>query len=1033
MKTLSPLAVAVLAAAAQVHAAPYTQISTDTTYSGPYENVPIQVTADGTLRGTADETEMVIEGGRYDYNPQVLDVQGTIRDALSLTVDGGTTIGKDGAISNIDVVTLSNTYNKHSDSGNLSDALVNQGTISNVDSLLVSGRVSNNGGTIDVGSIGNEESAGDFVVSGGTVHTAGDAYFNEIRVAASDLDASVSFDGTLHVSQAIRVQDDTVVQADRIEGSGRVAAEAAGSGVEVSGDVDVDQEIHALNGGNVSVVGHAAASKIQAETGGTIALGSSSSSSLSASGEGSGISIKEGAKADSVTVKDGSELHAGSLTAMTGTSISDFKNEGTVTLDTADLTANTFSNSGSINADTNGVSQLDHLAVSQEAWITGDMNVANFDLTGRLTIHEDSTMTVDKLGSEDAAATNVMVMNNSSLKVGGDMHLTGMVDGNGIVEVDGTANMVGDWQEIRTELLAGNLSVQSAGLALNDGARLEVADDLVVQSGSTFFVETGNLSVGDEWILNGEAKVQMRSGTDGTTINKLVLNTSGDTDFQVYRNIRINEVSVNGYGVLSTYGKDGDSSLDIGSITVSAGSTVNFSNEGTYETYQSSASAERITLGNGATLINSGGSRDQGTVTTPPFDSLTIGSVEGSSAVIRNEVGGSTVIGSLTGNDNRVEVETVESGVTIERNESTGLVYQTGGTDADTLGTQGALEAAADMVLDSTEDFSTKVADGLVNGGGSATFDADGNMIFSSTGESLTMAALKQFNNATLANWRYEVNHLSERLGEVRDRLGTAGAWARIYGADTKISESVATDIKMNTVQVGADATIGGNWIVGGAFSYTSMDADISNGSADGETYSLAAYASGFFDCGGYVDIVGRIGRLSTDIDTYTSTGRLFDGSYDNTAFGLSAEVGYHWKVSDVFFVEPQAELAYSFVMGDDFTTSSGVKVEQDDFQSLVGRLGARIGAAFPENAGTFYLQASVNHEFLGDNDFDAAYRGYSKQHFTSELDGTWISYGVGLQLNATNDLSLFGSLTRANGDDYQDDYRYSVGMRYVF
>lgn len=1032
MKTLSPLALAVLAAAAQVHAAPFTTISTDTTYSGPYEKVPIQVTADGTLRGTADETEMVIEGGRYDYNPQVLDVQGTIRDALSLTVDGGTTIGKGGSITNIDVVTLSNTYNKHSDGGNLAVALNNQGTISNVGSLLVSGRVSNNGGTIDVDSIGNEEFAGDFVVSGGTVHTAGDAYFKEIRIGKSDLATSVAFDGTLHISSALNVQDDITVQVGNIVGAGFVSAGEAGSGVEVAGDVTIEKQISARNGGSVSVAGHAAASSIQVEVGGKITLGSSSSARIHATGDGSQISIQGGAQADTIAVGSGSTLHAGRLTAVTGTGISDFKNEGTVTLDTADLTANTFSNSGSINADTNGVSQLDHLAVSQGAWITGDMNVANFDLTGRLTIHEDSTMTVDKLGTADAAAAEITVEGTSSLDVSGDMYLTGMVNGTGTVQIDGLANMVGGYQEIRGNLRVGGLSVQGF-TALNAGATLNVEEDLTLQSGSTFVVNTPNFSVGNEWILEGEAKVQMRSGSDGAEINKLTLNTSGSTYFQAYRNLRINEVSVNGYALLNTYADGGDSSLTIGSITVSDGSTVNFSNEGTYETYQSSASAERITLGNGATLINSGGSRDQGTVTTPPFDSLTIGSVEGSSAVIRNEVGGSTVIGSLTGNDNRVEVETVESGVTIERNESTGLVYQTGGTDADTLGTQGALEAAADMVLDSTEEFSTKVADGLVNGGGSATFDADGNMIFSSTGESLTMAALKQFNNATLANWRYEVNHLSERLGEVRDRLGAAGAWARIYGADTKISESVATDIKMNTVQVGADATIGGNWIVGGAFSYTSMDADISNGSADGETYSLAAYASGFFNCGGYVDIVGRIGRLSTDIDTYTSTGRLFDGSYDNTAFGLSAEVGYHWKVSDVFFVEPQAELAYGFVMGDDFNTSSGVKVEQDDFQSLVGRLGARIGAAFPENAGTFYLQASVNHEFLGDNDFDAAYRGYSKQHFTSELDGTWISYGVGLQLNATNDLSLFGSLTRANGDDYQDDYRYSVGMRYVF
>lgn len=390
-------------------------------------------------------------------------------------------------------------------------------------------------------------------------------------------------------------------------------------------------------------------------------------------------------------------------------------------------------------------------------------------------------------------------------------------------------------------------------------------------------------------------------------------------------------------------------------------------------------------------------------------------------------------IGTLTGSNNTIEVQTIDQGVTVNNNQSTGLVYQSLGDDADKYGTQGALQKIADMIQSSEQGFTAKVADGLVDGAGQAEFNAAGEMTSMSKSESLTMSALKQFNNATLAQWRYETNHLSERLGEVRNNLGEAGAWARIYGADSKITDNVTTEVQTNTIQVGGDVTVGGNWIVGGAFSYTSMDGDISNGAADGETYTLAAYASGFFDCGGYVDVIGRVGRMSTDIDAFTSSGSRFDGSYNNTALGLSIETGYHWNINQTFFVEPQAELSYGYVFGDDFSTSSRVQVEQDNFQSLVGRLGARFGATFPDNAGTFYFQASVNHEFLGDNDFDAGLEGQTKQHFSSELDGTWVSYGLGVQFSATDALSVYGSLSRADGDDYQDDYRYSVGLRYVF
>lgn len=200
-----------------------------------------------------------------------------------------------------------------------------------------------------------------------------------------------------------------------------------------------------------------------------------------------------------------------------------------------------------------------------------------------------------------------------------------------------------------------------------------------------------------------------------------------------------------------------------------------------------------------------------------------------------------------------------------------------------------------------------------------------------------------------------------------------------------------------------------------GAFSYTDGEGTFSNGSSDSDGYSLAAYLSGFFDCGAYVDFVGRVGRLSTDI-TAASQFSVFKGSYDNTTFGLSAEVGYHSKVNQILYVEPQAELTYCFVEGDDFTGTNGASISQDDFQSLVGRLGARFGASFAEGAGTVYAHASVNHEFLGDADFTAT-SGASRD-FSVDLSGTWVSYGV---------------FERSNGSEYDEDYRYCVGMRYAF
>lgn len=177
--------------------------------------------------------------------------------------------------------------------------------------------------------------------------------------------------------------------------------------------------------------------------------------------------------------------------------------------------------------------------------------------------------------------------------------------------------------------------------------------------------------------------------------------------------------------------------------------------------------------------------------------------------------------------------------------------------------------------------------------------------------------------------------------------------------------------------------------------------------------------------------MISRVGRISTDIDVSTVT--PFKASYDNTTVGLSAEVGHRFDLSQIFYVTPQAELAYGRVFGDDYTGSNGMKVSQDDFDTLIARIGFQAGANFADNRGSIYLTASVNHDFLGDTEATASKAGAQDQKLKEDLGGTWFSYGVGAQFSTTNNLSFYGSLTRANGSDYQEDYHYSVGARYVF
>lgn len=400
---------------------------------------------------------------------------------------------------------------------------------------------------------------------------------------------------------------------------------------------------------------------------------------------------------------------------------------------------------------------------------------------------------------------------------------------------------------------------------------------------------------------------------------------------------------------------------------------------------------------------------------------------------------GSMNVNTLTGSDSSIVLNNLSNQtITIGQNEVASLSVVASGTANDAYGSAeaaaDALANAATVTNSSSGTYALSGEAGAVSEGWTATVDDQGNTTITSVEENASMAAIADFSAMTLAQWRGEINHLSQRLGDLRGHSSDIGAWARVYGYDASLSDTVEVDMKSNSIQVGADARVGGNWVVGGAFSYTDQDADFSNGSGTSEGYALAAYAAGYFDCGGYIDVIGRIGRMSSDVEALSQGGSLFDGSYDNTAFGLSVETGWRWNATDTFYVEPQAELSYGFIKGDDFTSGvNGAKIEQDDFQSLVGRLGVRTGADFSDRKGAVYLQASVNHDFLGDADATATPAAGQSRTISTDLGGTWFSYGVGLQYAADNGVNFYASLERASGSEYEEHYRYNVGARYNF
>lgn len=274
--------------------------------------------------------------------------------------------------------------------------------------------------------------------------------------------------------------------------------------------------------------------------------------------------------------------------------------------------------------------------------------------------------------------------------------------------------------------------------------------------------------------------------------------------------------------------------------------------------------------------------------------------------------------------------------------------------------------------------------------------------------------------------WRHENDTLLKRMGELRDADGTVGAWARIYGSEQEYGAQ-SVNAKNTTVQVGADYDVGAGWKVGGAFSYTDGSSTFDMGESDSDMYGVSVYGTWLADNGQFVDLIAKYSRLSNEFTSGT-----MKGDFDNNAFSVAAEYGWHFAMNDLAFVEPSAGVTYGRIMGDDFVAHNGVRVEQDDYDSLIGRLGVRSGFYFPEQKGSIYARVAVLHDFMGDMESTASKDG-NVAYLKDELGDTWVEYGIGANFNLTNTTYTFVDLEKTTGGDVKENWRWNIGLRTVF
>lgn len=286
-----------------------------------------------------------------------------------------------------------------------------------------------------------------------------------------------------------------------------------------------------------------------------------------------------------------------------------------------------------------------------------------------------------------------------------------------------------------------------------------------------------------------------------------------------------------------------------------------------------------------------------------------------------------------------------------------------------------------------------------------------------------------------------QIDTLNQRLGELRDYGDTEdGVWFRMKSGETESDKYGHYNYRWNFYQLGYDRTVAdqqnGKWHIGGAFHSAMGDVDYHHGDGDMRSYGGSLYAGWAGSKGHYMDYVLSYSHYNNKYNIYHDGMKAADADYSDHAWMVSAEYGRKFDMGSQWFIEPQSQLVYGKSGGSDYTLSNGVKVHSDGEDSLIGRLGFRMGRSFATAKGQepnqIYLKFNALHEFSGDWDM-ALWGTDASYHQHCDGGDTWYTFGLGGKVSLTDNSVFYGDVEKSFGGDVTTKWQFNAGLRFLW
>lgn len=283
---------------------------------------------------------------------------------------------------------------------------------------------------------------------------------------------------------------------------------------------------------------------------------------------------------------------------------------------------------------------------------------------------------------------------------------------------------------------------------------------------------------------------------------------------------------------------------------------------------------------------------------------------------------------------------------------------------------------------------------------------------------------------------RIEMDTIHKRLGDIRNYDAEEGVWARVLSGQMEYDKSGYFKNNYTMVQAGYDksrASENGVWFTGFGIHHRKGKTDFRNGDGENRSLGLSIYKSwaGYDDQ--YFDIIGKYSHIDNEYKSFNSANEKMKADYNTWSGSLGIEYGKKkWSNDKKWYIQPNVQLNYTYVDGKSYTTSSSIRAEQKDINSLIGKAGFYAGHEFEKSS--HFVKASLLHEFMGDHGVDIKGKDAELRKRVNGKD-SWFEIGIGgdFKVGKTDSMNIYYEIERTYGGDFETNWQASVGVRYRF